>query len=82
MNKTTYDRGLEEGFKQGLEQRFKQGEVLGAQRALMRLGRRKLDEPSPEILIQLRQISDVDRLESLVARVFDVSSWEELLRDA
>jgi hypothetical protein len=70
MNKTTYDRGLE------------QGEVRGAQRALLRLGRRKFDEPSPEILIQLRQISDVDRLESLVARVFDVSSWEELLRDA
>lgn len=69
MNKTTYDRGLE------------QGEVRGALRGLLQLGRGRLGEPSPEILIQLRQISDVERLESLVAPVFNVTSWEELLRD-
>jgi hypothetical protein len=44
MNKTTYDRGLEQGLEQG--------EVRGVQRALLRAGRSKFDEPSARSLLE------------------------------
>lgn len=78
MNKTTYDRGLEQGIEQGIEQ----GEVRGAQRMLLSAGRLKLDEPPPQIIARIGQISDIDQLESLLGRIADVDSWEELLQRA
>lgn len=74
MNKTTYDRGLEQGLELG--------QVRGAQRMLLRAGRLKFDEPSPHIIARIGQIADIDQLESLIDRIPNVGSWEELLRDA
>lgn len=77
MNKTTYDRGLELGREQGLEE----GEVQGIRRSLLRVGRRKLLEPSPAIVARIGEIEEAERLASLIDRVFDVRSWEELLHE-
>jgi hypothetical protein len=71
MNKTTYDRGLEQGLEQG--------QILGARRTLLRAGRRKFHEPSQHVVQRIDQIADIDRLELLVERIFEAESWEELL---
>lgn len=76
MNKTTYDRGLEQDLEQGLEQ----GEVCGAQRMLLSAGRSKFDEPSAQIIAEIGQVSDVNQLELLIDRIPDVDSREELLQ--
>lgn len=46
---------------------------------LMRLGRKRLGEPSGETETQIAAITDRERLEHLCERVYDVETWEELL---
>jgi hypothetical protein len=73
MNKTTYDRGMEQGLEQG--------RILGARNALLRLGRRMFQEPPPAIVGRIQAMSNADRIDALIDRVLEVESWEELLRD-
>jgi hypothetical protein len=58
-----------------------QGAVLEAQKLLIRLGRRSLGEPSAGMRNAIEHIHDVDWLEELVERLFDISTWNELLAE-
>jgi predicted transposase YdaD len=53
--------------------------VEGEQRMLIRMGRKRLGEPSPEIVARIESIGDESILSTLADRLFDVSSWDELL---
>ena len=73
--------GIEKGVKQGIEKGEKQGMEKEAQNLLFRLGRKQLGSPSELVAQQLSLIEDKERLESLCERIFDVSSWQELLEN-
>ena len=56
-----------------------EGMVKARQQDLLDLGRKKFGAPGDAIRTALASISDADRLASLIVRVLDVSSWDELL---
>ena len=57
-----------------------EGMIKAHQADLLRIGRRKFDvAPSETIQAAVAGINDLDRLGGLIERVFDVSSWDELL---
>jgi hypothetical protein len=56
-----------------------QGVVKGERLILLRMGRRRFGEPSPGILARIEAIDDESTLSALADRLFDVSSWDELL---
>ncbi len=55
------------------------GLLEGEQRALIRIGRRRLGEPSPEVVKRIEDIEDESALMTLLDRLIDVSSWDDLL---
>lgn len=60
---------------------IRRGQAKEARRLLLQSGRRKFGAPTADIEAAINAISDVDRLESLNSRLFDVGTWEELLSD-
>ncbi len=72
----TYEKILREGREIG---RFQV-----ARRILRRVGTERFGEPDKAAATCLREIEDVDRLESLAERVvdFDLETWDDLLREA
>lgn len=58
------------------------GQVKEARRILLHQGRKRFGEPDPAILAGLEAITELDRIESLLDRQFEVSSWEELMAEA
>jgi hypothetical protein len=56
-----------------------EGAIAEAQKLLLRLGRKRLGEPEETIVQALLAITDLEPLERLHDRLFDVASWEELL---
>jgi hypothetical protein len=63
MNKTTYDKGMEEGFR-----------IM-----LLKQGRARFGPPSKEVEAQIASIRDGDRLQDLGDRILNAQSWDELL---
>jgi hypothetical protein len=59
---------------------LEEGRVEGLQRAVLHLGRSKLGEPDELTRCALADITDLDRLERLLDRARDVSTWPELLQ--
>jgi hypothetical protein len=55
------------------------GRVEEARLAILRLGRKKFGEPDPQVSTTIDAIDDVDQLNSLMDRILDVSSWDDLL---
>ncbi len=58
---------------------LRKGWLSEARDTILRLGRRRLGEPSSELRSALDGIVSLDRLHELTDRVLDVSSWDELL---
>jgi hypothetical protein len=56
-----------------------QARAKEAQDVLLRLGRKRLGEPSPRILSQIRALGDPDELNRLLDRFRRAECWEELL---
>lgn len=57
-----------------------EGRVEGNRRTLLRLGLRKIGEPDQATRIAPFAITDPDRLELLIERLLDVSTWSDLLQ--
>ena len=79
----TYQAIVEEGVVQGrvqgrLEGRL-EGRLQGEQSILLRMGRKRLGEPSPAVLARVEAIQAEATLATLADRLLDVSSWDELL---
>ncbi len=78
-------RGIEESWV--YQDIFSKGEAKGEAKGraeedraiILRLGRNKFGQPDETVLIKLAAISDLDRLHSLLDRILDASTWEELL---
>jgi hypothetical protein len=50
-----------------------------ARKTLLRQGLKKLGPPDERISGRIAEIADLDRLDVLLERILDVSSWDELL---
>lgn len=55
------------------------GAARAMRRVLLRTGRRRLGDPSPEMVDLLEMIEDLDDLETLIDRVADGQSWPKLM---
>jgi hypothetical protein len=80
MNKTNYDRALEQGLEQGRMEGLEQGLERGLRTALLRLGTKRFGRPSAAVEAQLNSIEDLTQLELLTDRVLDATSWADVLR--
>jgi len=78
-------RGIEESwvdqdiFSKGEAKGRAEGATEEARRNLFRLGSKKLGQPDARVEAQIAAITDRERLDQLLDRVLDVSSWDELL---
>jgi predicted transposase YdaD len=73
----TYQKIVAEGRAEG----FAMGRADEARRLLLRLAGKKFGPPDPEVRAAIESISDPEHLERLIERLFDLSSWQELLRE-
>ena len=72
-------KGRTEGEARGRAEGETWGRVEEARQNLVLLGRQKFGEPGESVLATISAIADYDRLTSLLGRIFDVSSWDDLL---
>jgi hypothetical protein len=56
-----------------------EGQVLGMQRAVLQQGRLRFGEPDSETETAVRSITDLQRLDRLLARMITASSRREML---
>jgi predicted transposase YdaD len=75
----TYQAILEEGEAKGRSEGAIEGALTEARKILQRLGQRRFGPPDTRVRTILEGITDVERLEELSERVYQVHSWEELL---
>lgn len=59
---------------------FDEGQEYRARLGLLRQGRIRFGEPSPEIVLELNKIEDLERLDRMTVRILEVSSWAELVQ--
>ena len=71
----TYMAILDEGREKGLVE----GSVAEAKKLILRLGLKPLGAPDENVKKSLGAINDLERLEFLVERIFEVKTWQELL---
>jgi predicted transposase YdaD len=71
-------RGRAEGEARGRAE----GELDGVRKILIRLGEKRLGRPEGSVLDRIAAIDDLDRLNGLIDRTLEVSSWDELLAPA
>lgn len=58
---------------------FIMGRAEEARAILIRLGSKRFGEPDDDTEARIAALSNIDRLEDLIDRVFEVASWDELL---
>jgi predicted transposase YdaD len=80
---SVYQGILKKGEAKGRDEGRVEGRVEGAvdeaRKTLLRLGLKKLGPPDEQISGQIAEIADLDRLDVLLERILDVSTWDELL---
>jgi hypothetical protein len=69
-----------EAYQMILDEGREEGEIRGVQRTLIHLARHKLGEPDEAALCALKEITDLDRLDRMSVRLFEVGTWAELLQ--
>jgi predicted transposase YdaD len=72
-------KGLLEGLVEGRAEGLIADRTEEGRQAVLRLGRKKLGEPDEEVLTRITAIAHVDRLNSLLERILEVATWDELL---
>ena len=75
---STIQAFIEEGRRKGLEEERSLGRVLEARKIILRQGRVRFCEAAAAVS-RLDAISDLEKLEQLVERLLNVSSWDKLL---
>jgi hypothetical protein len=58
---------------------FLEGRIEEARQAVLQLGRKKIGQPGESVRAVIATITDIDRLNSLLERILEVASWDELL---
>lgn len=59
---------------------LEQGELKAVRKFLLRLGRKRFGEDDENVRTALEGITDLERLERLLERLLEVSTWQELLQ--
>lgn len=77
-------RGMRESsaYQMILEEGETVGRAKEAKKILLRQGRKRFGEHDPSVIARIEAITDLDQVETLIDRLLDVSSWEELLPDS
>jgi Domain of unknown function (DUF4351) len=76
---TTYQLILERGIAQGIPLGVAQGRTEEAQATILRLGAKRFGPPQPDLEAAVRTIADRERLERITDRVFEATTWADLL---
>jgi predicted transposase YdaD len=76
---STYQAILREGREEGLEKGRAEGKLTEAIKMLIKFGTRQFGPPDPSALERLQSITDLEQIEALSDRMFEVASWDELL---
>lgn len=76
----TYQAMIEEGVEIGLERGRDEGRLIEARRMVLRLASRRLGPAPVTAEATLEAVAYLEVLEGLLDRVFEVESWDELLR--
>lgn len=63
----------------GVKTIFDDGQEYQARKILLALGQQRFGKPTPEILVAVNALDDLDRFARMTLRILDVSSWTELL---
>jgi predicted transposase YdaD len=74
-----FAKGEAEGRVEGRREGQAEGAVDEARTTLLRQGRKKLGPLSEAVQARIAAIRDLDRLNDLLDRILDVSTWDELL---
>ncbi len=56
-----------------------EGLVDEAREILLRLGRKTLGQPDEQVLSRIAGIRDLDRLNSMIDRILEIRTWEDLM---
>ena len=73
----TYQEILDEGRIEGRTE----GELQEARRLVLRAGVRRLGAASPSVAARVEAVVSLEVLETLLIRIFDVETWDDLLAD-
>ncbi|HMB07719.1 MAG TPA: hypothetical protein VKP69_28800 [Isosphaeraceae bacterium] len=63
----------------GIAQGIAQGVAQEAKRILIRVGQKRFGPPEAGVVAAIEDITDRERVEALIERLDEVSSWEALL---
>jgi predicted transposase YdaD len=74
-----FAKGEAKGRAEGLAEGFIEGRIEEARQAVFQLGRKKIGQPGESVRAVITTITDIDRLNSLLERIHEVASWDELL---
>ena len=69
------EEGREEGLKLGREEARQEGRAW----VILRIGTKRFGEPPANVVSELNAITSRDRLDELVDRMLDCSTWDALL---
>ena len=69
---------FEEGRQQGLAEAREEGFLEGKLSALRILGGKRFGPPNELQAAELNGLTDIDQIDLLTDRLFDVHSWEEV----
>jgi predicted transposase YdaD len=75
----TYQAILAEGREEGREEGLELGRLEGERRLLLRIGERRFGRPDARTKRALARITDRERLERLGERIFEATTWQDLL---
>ena len=72
---SVYRAAISEGKAEGKAE----GLMLGERNVILRQGRKRFGEPTPQTLVKLETMTSLEQLEELGLRLLEVESWDELL---
>lgn len=76
---SVYQGILRRGEAKGRAEGRAEGAVEQAKAALLHLGHKKFGPPDERVQAELSALGDLERLNKLIDRILDVSSWDDLL---
>ncbi len=74
------EEGRRKGLEEAREEAREEGRAMEARRIIQLLGAIRFGEAGDAVVSRLDAISNLEKLEQLVDRLFIVPSWDELFR--
>ena len=74
-------KGFERGVREGVNLGRQEGRIEGELSAILRIGTRRLGQPSVETIAKLEAITELEQLNTLLDRIVGVDSWEAPLTE-